>query len=106
MFTLNIYRKEHDTLTFSLDDFNINKQATDPSNVDYGRLIARVYDEPDPTNLFYILDMTDIEKVEILRENEIIFTSTNFVVPREIRGYYEMARLQMATEIHFEVMHE
>lgn len=106
MFTLNIIRTDNPVITFQLDDFTIIKQATDPSNVENGRFIARVFEEFDPTAFFYLTDITDVEKIELFKDGKLLFSSTNFIVPKEIRGYYEMARMQMATEIHFTTQQE
>lgn len=105
MFTLNIVRASK-TETFEIDDFTISKTVTDPSNVENGRFIARMYNISNPTDLFYLTDITDIEKIELLKDEENIFSSTNFISPKEVRGYYEMAIGAMATELHLEAVNE
>lgn len=106
MFTLNIYRAEAETITLTIDDFNISKFVTDPSNEENGRFVARIYNIDNPVDLFYITDLKDVVKIEVIRNDIVILASTNFIAPKEVRGYFEMANDALAAEIHFEAVVE
>lgn len=101
MFVLKINQTSGEIIKISMNDFEIAKNAIDPENIENGRIIAYIYDITEPTQYFYLTEL-EIESIEILKEDEeILFATTNLIVPIEVKSYYEGSINKIATSVHF-----